>query len=217
MIEMKKLRVTILLLFALALGMGKSSKMLSHHNLYMNNQEVNYQKATLGAGCFWCVEAVFQQLKGVISVESGYAGGHVKNPAYKEVCSGLTGHAEVVQISFDPQIISYSELLEVFFATHDPTTLNQQGADKGTQYRSVIFYHDDQQKRIAELALQAANESGDWSRPVVTEITAYSNFFEAEEDHQNYYFENSQQPYCRAVIQPKLDKFKKQFRDKLVQ
>ncbi len=171
--------------------------------------------ATLGAGCFWCVEAIFGSLKGVDKVVSGYSGGFVKNPAYREVCDGTTGHAEVVQVFYDPKIISFEEILLVFFETHDPTTLNQQGADKGTQYRSAIFYHSEDQKRMAELAKNAANESGSWNSPIVTEITAFSNFYAAENYHQDYFEYNSSQPYCRAVIAPKLDKFKSKFQDKL--
>ena len=171
--------------------------------------------ATLGSGCFWCVEAVFQDLKGVSKVESGYSGGQIKNPAYKEVCSGRTGHAEVIQVTFDPRVISFGELLEVFFSTHDPTTLNRQGADVGTQYRSAIFYHNPEQKRIAELAIATANESGDWKDPLVTEVTAYDTFYKAEDYHQDYYNINGTQPYCQIVIAPKVDKFKKKFHDKL--
>jgi peptide-methionine (S)-S-oxide reductase len=173
--------------------------------------------ATLGSGCFWCVEAVFQDLKGVSKVESGYSGGQIKNPSYKEVCSGRTGHAEVIQVTFDPRVISFGELLEVFFSTHDPTTLNRQGADVGTQYRSAIFYHNPEQKRIAELAIATANESGDWKDPLVTEVTAYDTFYKAEDYHQDYYNINGTQPYCQIVIAPKVDKFKKKFQDKLKQ
>jgi peptide-methionine (S)-S-oxide reductase len=171
--------------------------------------------ATLGAGCFWCVEAIFDQLEGVSKVVSGYSGGHVKNPAYREVCTGKTGHAEVIQVHFDPDIIGFADLLEVFFSTHDPTTLNRQGADVGTQYRSVIFYHDNEQKSIAEKALQAAEESGNWSSPIVTELSPFSNFYAAEIDHQDYYAQHQDQPYCAMVIAPKLEKFKTQFRSLL--
>ncbi len=167
--------------------------------------------ATLGAGCFWCVEAIFQDIKGVKKVESGYSGGSVKNPSYKEVCNGTTGHAEVVQVTFDPKEVSFASILEVFFSTHDPTTLNRQGADVGTQYRSAIFYHSEEQKRVAELAKQAAQASGDWSNTIVTEITAYTNFYKAEDYHQDYYNQNGTQPYCQIVITPKIDKFKKKF------
>lgn len=171
--------------------------------------------ATFGAGCFWCVEAVFGNLKGVVKVESGYSGGFVKNPGYKEVCAGRTGHAEAVQIYFDPKLISFADLLEVFFGTHDPTTLNRQGADEGTQYRSAIFYHNDGQKELAQKAIAAANESGEFASTIVTEVTPFSNFYVAEDYHQDYYALNGEQPYCRAVIAPKLEKFKKRFQAKL--
>ena len=173
------------------------------------------EEATFGAGCFWCVEAIFQSLEGVQKVESGYSGGQVENPSYKAVCSGTTGHAEVIRIQFNPEVISYADLLEVFWETHDPTTLNRQGADSGTQYRSAIFYHSDEQKRIALASKQSAEESGLWNAPIVTEISPLSNYFTAENYHQNYYNENSNQGYCRAVIAPKMEKFKKRFRDKL--
>jgi len=173
--------------------------------------------ATFGAGCFWCVEAVFQSLRGVDRVVSGYSGGPVRNPSYKEVCSGRTGHAEVVQITFDPAVISFADLLEVFFETHDPTTLNRQGADEGTQYRSAIFFHSEEQQRLAELARKAANESGNWSDPVVTEITPFANFYAAEDYHQDYFNLNGEQPYCQMVVRPKVEKFRKRFRDKLKQ
>jgi peptide-methionine (S)-S-oxide reductase len=171
--------------------------------------------ATFGAGCFWCVEAIFQSLKGVDKVESGYSGGAVKNPSYKEVCTGRTAHAEVVQITFDPSVISFAELLEVLFETHDPTTLNRQGADEGTQYRSAVFYHSEEQRRLAELAKKAGNESGNWSDPIVTEITAFTNFYPAEDYHQDYFAMNGEQPYCKMVVRPKVDKFKKKFQEKL--
>ncbi|MGY5854694.1 MAG: peptide-methionine (S)-S-oxide reductase MsrA [Candidatus Thorarchaeota archaeon] len=171
--------------------------------------------ATLGAGCFWCVEAVFQQLKGVSSVTSGYSGGHVDNPTYKQVVSGTTGHAEVAQIEFDPEHISFEELLEVFFETHDPTTLNRQGNDVGTQYRSVIFYHDDTQREIAERVKSTYDTNGTWKRPIVTEIVPLTKFFIAEDYHQNYYQSNPNQGYCRYVIRPKLDKLEQTFKLKL--
>ena len=168
-------------------------------------------KATLGGGCFWCVEAVFQRLKGVQAVESGYAGGKVKNPTYREVCSGLTGHAEVIQITFDPQVISYEQLLKVFWYVHDPTTLNRQGADSGTQYRSVIFYHDESQRRDAEASRKAADDSDLWPDTIVTEISPLVNYFPAEADHQDYYNRNSGQMYCSVVIAPKLQKLHQKF------
>lgn len=170
---------------------------------------------TLGAGCFWCVEAVFTELKGVKSVISGYMGGHVKNPSYREVCNGTTGHAEVAQLVYDPQVIGYEGILEVFWQTHDPTTLNRQGADVGTQYRSAIFYHNEEQRRIAEMYKQKLDASGAFRAPIVTEITAASTFYPAEDYHQNYYALNGEQGYCQMVIRPKLDKFRKVFADKL--
>ena len=171
--------------------------------------------ATFGAGCFWCVEAVFQNLNGVEKVISGYSGGTVKQPSYKEICTGTTGHAEVCQIVFNPRVISYNELLEVFWKMHDPTTLNRQGNDYGTQYRSVIFYHNEKQKEIAEFYKKKLNESGAYESPVITEISPYSVFYAAENYHQNYYNENGDQPYCQFVIQPKVEKFKKVFGEKL--
>ena len=174
-----------------------------------------FQIATLGGGCFWCIEAVFVELKGVEKVESGYAGGTIKNPTYREVCSGLTGHAEVTQITFDPRVILFKEILQVFFTVHDPTTLNRQGADTGTQYRSVIFYHDDEQKRIAMHVIAEINAAKIWDNPIVTEVTPFAAFYKAEGYHQNYYANNPGQPYCQVVIAPKVVKFRKQFRDRL--
>jgi len=171
--------------------------------------------ATFGAGCFWCVEAVFQQMKGVISVTSGYTGGTVKNPSYKEVCMGTTGHAEVAQIVFDPKQVSFDELLEVFWQTHDPTTLNRQGGDVGTQYRSAIFYHDEAQKKTAEAYKKKLNESGAWDKPIVTEISPMGVFYKAEDYHQNYYKLNANEPYCQYVVRPKVEKFQKVFKDKM--
>lgn len=171
--------------------------------------------ATFGAGCFWCVEAVFQQLEGVVSVESGYAGGTVDNPTYQQVCTGTTGHAEVCQIRYDPAKVSYDKLLEVFWQTHDPTTLNRQGPDVGTQYRSVIFYHDDQQRDQAEKRKKELNAAGIWDAPIVTEISPLTKFYKAEDYHQNYFRSNPQQGYCRMVIRPKVEKFRKVFKDSL--
>lgn len=175
----------------------------------------NIDTVTLGAGCFWCVEAVFQRLEGVMSVKSGYSGGAVKNPSYKEVCRGTTGHAEVVQVVFDKTKISFDGLLEVFWKTHDPTTLNRQGADEGTQYRSAVFYHTEEQRQIAEKYKDELNAAKAYPDPIVTEITPVSNFYGAEDYHQNYYNANGDAPYCRAVIQPKVDKLEKVFKDKL--
>jgi peptide-methionine (S)-S-oxide reductase len=173
------------------------------------------KKATFGAGCFWCVEAVFQNLIGVSKVISGYAGGHSENPTYHQVCSGSTGHAEVAQITYDPSEVSYRELLEVFWKTHDPTTLNRQGNDTGTQYRSVIFYHDQDQKREAEEVMKLLQENNVWPDPIVTEIAPLAKFYPAEDYHQNYYHQQGDQPYCQVVIRPKLKKFRDVFRDKL--
>ena len=183
---------------------------------YVTPPELEHlEQATLGAGCFWCVEAVFQRLEGVEKVISGYSQGPVLNPTYKQVCSGTTGHAEVARIFFDAEKITFAEILKVFWETHDPTTRNRQGNDIGTQYRSGIYYHNEEQKRVAALSLQAANESGAWSAPIVTEVEAVHNFFPAEDYHQNYFNDNSNQPYCRAVVAPKVDKFVKKFKDKL--
>ena len=179
------------------------------------NENNNTAVATLGAGCFWCVEAVFQNLKGVISVVSGYTGGHVENPTYKQVCSGNTGHAEVAQITYDPDVVSFEELLEVFWKTHDPTTLNRQGNDVGTQYRSSVFYHDEEQKRVAEAYKQKLDASGAYDHPIVTEIAPLEKFYPAEDYHQNYYNQNGFQPYCAFVVRPKVEKFRKVFSDKL--
>lgn len=179
----------------------------------MNGKEL--EKATLGGGCFWCIESVFDQLQGVESVQSGYSGGTVKNPAYKEVCTGRTGHAEVVQITYDSNKIGFEELLEVFWSVHDPTTLNRQGADVGTQYRSAIFYHNEKQKQIAENYIKQLEDSNTFENPIVTEITAFKNFYPAEDYHTDYYERNGEQPYCRMVIRPKVLKFQKKFSDKL--
>jgi peptide-methionine (S)-S-oxide reductase len=173
------------------------------------------ETVTLAAGCFWCVEAVFGRLRGVEKAVSGYTGGTVPNPTYQEVCSGTTGHAEAVQITFDPATISFDELLEVFWRTHDPTTLNRQGADSGTQYRSAIFYHDERQRQVAERSRRQAAEAGFWPDPIVTEIVPFTNFYAAEGYHQDYYRMNSFQPYCRLVIDPKIAKLQKEFADKL--
>ncbi len=171
--------------------------------------------ATFGNGCFWCTEAIFQDLKGVLKVTSGYSGGKIKNPTYKEVCSGLTGHAECLQIIYDPSVISFEALLEVFWKTHDPTTLNRQGNDVGTQYRSVIFYHDEKQKQLAEHYKKVLEAARVFDKPIVTEITVFDVFYPAENYHQEYYNLNGQEPYCQYVIRPKVEKFRKVFKDKL--
>ena len=175
----------------------------------------NLDTAVFAGGCFWCLEAVFQRLPGVKSVESGYMGGRVENPTYKQVCTGTTGHAEVVRVSFDPTQISYRDLLDVFFAIHDPTTLNRQGNDVGTQYRSAIFYNSDEQRREAEQVIAELTAAREFSAPIVTAVEPATNFYVAEDYHQNYFNENSEQPYCRFIITPKLDKFRKTFAEKL--
>lgn len=171
--------------------------------------------ATLGGGCFWCLEAVFDELQGVVDVVSGYSGGHVPNPSYEAVCTGRTGHAEVVQITFDPDVISYRDLLRVFFSIHDPTTRNRQGADVGPQYRSVIFYHSPEQKAVAEDVIAELDAAGIWGRPIVTEVTPFQAFYPAEDYHQEYYRRNPYQGYCQVVIAPKVAKFRKEFMDRL--
>ena len=175
------------------------------------------EKATFGAGCFWCVEAIFQNLEGVEKVASGYAGGHKENPTYREVTTGSTGHAEVVQITYNQEQISFKDLLEVFWKTHDPTTLNRQGADVGTQYRSAVFYHSEEQKKLAEEYKEALNQSGAWDAPLVTEISPLEKFYPAEGYHHNYYNQHGGEPYCSFVIRPKLEKFKKAFANKVKQ
>jgi peptide-methionine (S)-S-oxide reductase len=171
--------------------------------------------ATLGGGCFWCLEAIYDELNGVEGVESGYAGGTVPHPSYEAVCTGMTGHAEVVQVSFDPQVISYKEILEVFFAFHDPTTLNRQGADVGTQYRSVIFYHTPEQRAVAEQVIGELTAAGVWKAPIVTEIAPLSAFYRAEDYHQEFFRRNPGQLYCQFVISPKVAKFRKEYLAKL--
>jgi peptide-methionine (S)-S-oxide reductase len=171
--------------------------------------------ATLGGGCFWCLEAVYQELQGVEKVESGYSGGHVSNPTYRAVCAETTGHAEVVQVTFDPSVVSYKDILEVYFTIHDPTTLNRQGADVGTQYRSVIFYHDDQQRAVAERVISDLESEGIWSDPIVTEVEPFDEFYVAEDYHQNYFRNNGFQPYCQVIIAPKVAKFRKEHLDRL--
>jgi peptide-methionine (S)-S-oxide reductase len=173
------------------------------------------ETATLGGGCFWCTEAVYQQLRGVRSVVSGYCGGEMANPSYKQVCTGTTGHAEVIQITFDPAEIAYRDLLEVFFQTHDPTTLNQQGNDVGTQYRSVIFPHNDEQRRVAGQVIRDLGASSQFSRPIVTTIEPFREFYPAEDYHQSYFADNPGQPYCAMVIAPKVAKFRKAFAERL--
>ena len=186
--------------------------------LTMNNnpdKENKLQKTTLGGGCFWCTEAIFKELKGIVDIKPGYSGGDVKNPSYKEVCTGNTGHAEVVQITYDPALINFSEILEVHFKTHDPTTLNRQGADVGSQYRSAVFYHTKDQKYTALQIIDQLDKEKIYENPIVTEVIPFEAFYEAEDYHHNYFEQNKNQPYCRFIISPKLDKFKKLFSDKL--
>jgi len=177
--------------------------------------DTNIETATFGNGCFWCTEAIFQQLKGVIKVTSGYSGGQVENPTYKQICNGNTGHAECLNIEYDATKISFEELLEVFWQTHDPTTLNRQGNDIGTQYRSVIFYHNEEQKQTAETYKKQLDESGAFKSPIVTTLEPFVKFYPAEDYHQNYYNDNTGQGYCQFVIRPKLEKFQKNFKDKM--
>jgi peptide-methionine (S)-S-oxide reductase len=180
-----------------------------------NNGSSRTEVATLGGGCFWCLEAVYQELRGVEKVESGYSGGDVPNPTYRQVCSETTGHAEVVQVTFDPNEVSYRDILEVYFTIHDPTTLNRQGADVGTQYRSVIFYHSEEQKRIAEEVISETEAEGIWNSPIVTEVVPSDEFYVAEDYHQNYFRNNGFQPYCQVIIAPKVAKFRKQHLERL--
>jgi peptide-methionine (S)-S-oxide reductase len=204
---MKKINLIILFCF--------TSYALLAQTIKPKNMNENLQVATLGSGCFWCTEAFFLKLKGVESVVSGYMGGKVKNPTYREVCTGLTGHAEVVQVKFNPVEISYEEILEVFWNTHDPTTLNKQGADEGTQYRSAVFFHSEEQKKTAEEYKNQLDKSGIYKNRIVTEITPFSVFYPAEDYHQNYYALNPNQGYCQYVIRPKVEKFNKQYASKL--
>jgi peptide-methionine (S)-S-oxide reductase len=198
---------------ATVFGAMVASGAMAQQKITMESSEL--KTATFGAGCFWCTEAVFLNVEGVTKVVSGYSGGKVKDPTYREVCSGLTGHAEVTQITYDPKKVSFEDLLEVFWNTHDPTTLNRQGADEGTQYRSAIFYNDETQKKIAEQYKKQLEASHVYKNPIVTEISPLINFYPAEDYHQNYYALNSSQGYCQYVIRPKVEKFKKQFSAKL--
>jgi peptide-methionine (S)-S-oxide reductase len=204
----------ILLLCPLLAGCSDHTPINTHMpSDYTNTSK--YDTATFGAGCFWCTEAVYEQLKGVISITPGYSGGTVKNPSYREVCTGLTGHAEVAQIVFDPSIINFTELLEVFWTAHDPTQLNRQGADHGTQYRSVIFYHDENQRALSEEYKKKLNDEHAFADPVVTEISPFTVFYKAEDYHMGYYDKNGNAPYCQMVIEPKVEKIRKVFKDKL--
>ena len=193
---------------------GITFSVIVHQEIYSQNN-TKMELATFGSGCFWCTEAIFSQLKGVESAVSGYSGGQVKDPSYKSVCSGETGHAEVIQVRYNPELVSYGALLEVFWKTHDPTTLNRQGADVGTQYRSVVFYHNEKQKQLAHTYKDKLDKAGIYDRPIVTEITKFDVFYDAEKQHQDYYQNNKAQSYCSFVITPKLEKFKKVFKDKI--
>jgi len=200
---------------AIALLLGVMLELTVSAQTNSQNKMKELETATLGSGCFWCTEAFFLRVNGIESVVSGYSGGKVKNPTYREVTTGLTGHAEVVQIKFDPKVITYAEVLEIFWNTHDPTTLNKQGADEGTQYRSAVFYHTEEQKKTAEAYKIQLDKSGAFKNPIVTEITAFNEFYKAEDYHQNYYALNPNQGYCQYVIRPKVEKFNKQFASKL--
>jgi peptide-methionine (S)-S-oxide reductase len=213
-LKLNRLRLIVGLLLVVGLSFGyvwtqdQPTKGISIEEMPMSD---NVEIATLGAGCFWCVEAVFQDVKGVHKVESGYTGGQTENPTYKQICTGTTGHAEVTQITFDPSVISFEDILMIFWHTHDPTTLNRQGNDAGTQYRSSIFYHNEQQKEIAEKSLAETEASDLWPNPIVTEIAALDVYYPAEDYHQNYFNENPNQPYCMMVVNPKVQKFRKSF------
>ena len=188
---------------------------LSLNGFSQNKKTSNFETITLGGGCYWCVEAVYENLDGVKSVVSGFAGGNIANPTYEEVCTGTTGHAEVVQITYDKNVTDINEIFKVFFTVHDPTTLNRQGADVGTQYRSVIFYKNDEQKKAAQSIIAELNKAKVYNSPIVTKVEPFKAFYKAEDDHQNYYANNKNQPYCKMVIQPKIEKFEKVFKDKL--
>lgn len=213
------MKLWVFIMLVLCCNPTSKVRMMNDQSNVLNDSTSTINKgldtATFGAGCFWCVEAIFQRVKGVISVESGYMGGSVKNPTYREVCTGKTGHAEVCQLIYDSSVISFDELLEIFWQTHDPTTLNRQGADVGTQYRSVIFYYSEFQKQRAEYFKEKLNQEKAFNAPVITEISPASVFYKAEDYHQNYYNLNPNQGYCTFVIAPKLEKFKKAFSNKL--
>lgn len=207
--------VTVLLLMFSIFGCNSQNTNITSKSTMEKDKETKYDTATFGAGCFWCVEAIFAELRGVESVLSGYTGGSKENPTYAEICTGETGHAEVAQITYDPSVTSYKELLEVFWQVHDPTSLNKQGADVGTQYRSAIFYRNQKQKDEAEFYLNRLNEEKVYDKPIVTQIEPMGVFYKAEDYHQNYYNDNSNQTYCVYVIKPKIEKFRKVFKDKL--
>lgn len=211
---MKNIKYLLIVGVIIIFAVNNFYSQVSDKGMKMNTDN-KYEVATFGNGCFWCTEAIFEKLNGVISAVSGYSGGHKENPTYKEVCTGETGHAEVLQITYDPKIISFEELLEVFWKTHDPTTLNRQGNDVGTQYRSAIFYHNEEQKKLAADYKAKLTKAEIFEDPIVTEITKFDKFYPAENYHQDYYEQNKSQPYCSLVITPKVEKFKKIFKDKL--
>lgn len=210
---MKFILIIIILSFTAGCKVKDSYTQTKKDNIMQNDSTL--ETATFGSGCFWCTEAIFDRVKGITSVESGYSGGSVQNPSYEAVCTGKTGHAEVIQLKYDPAKVSYDELLEIFWKTHDPTTPNRQGADVGTQYRSVVFYHNDEQKQKAEFYKNKLQESNIWDKPIVTEIVPFKKFYKAEDYHQEYYEKNPYQGYCSFVITPKVEKFEKIFKDKL--
>lgn len=210
MVPVKKPSIIIILIIVVNFACTNNFNRIDNN---MNNN--NFELATFGGGCFWCTEAIFDKINGVISATSGYSGGDIENPTYEDVCSGETGHAEVIQVKFNNEIISYTELLEIFFKTHNPTTLNMQGADRGTQYRSVIFYHNENQKKSAQNIINELNKLNIWDTPIVTELTAFEKFYSAEKYHQEYFANNSKQMYCQITIVPKLEKFKSMFKEKL--
>jgi peptide-methionine (S)-S-oxide reductase len=213
---MKKIRFTFIVASVILLESFNGITEI-YKNSNIMNDGLEYEVATFGSGCFWCTEAVFERLDGVIRVVSGYAGGHIKNPSYKEVTSGQTGHAEVCQVFFDPKVITYKELLDVFWHTHDPTTWNRQGNDHGPQYRSVIFYHNAGQQKFAEDSKKQMAISGNFNDPIVTEIREFTDFYEAEDYHQDYFKNNPNQPYCTFIVKPKVEKFNLKYQDKLKQ
>ncbi len=211
---MAKAKITV---FALSVFMLTAINVNGQNKTIKGNMETSskYETITLGAGCFWCVEAIYDRVNGVKSVTSGYSGGHTENPTYKDVCTGETGHAEVVQVVYDPTVIPFAKILEIYFKTHDPTSLNRQGADAGTQYRSVIFYHNEEQKKVALEVKDLLNKSGLWNDPIVTIIEPFTTFYKAENYHQDYFANNAKQPYCQMIVNPKVEKFEKLFKDYL--
>lgn len=213
----KRYVICLFITFGIYLQTCSQNKTSQKSTMETTSPNTSLEVATLGGGCFWCVEAIFQRIKGVVKVESGYAGGTTENPTYQAVCTGTTGHAEVCQITFDKNQISYMEILEVFFGTHDPTTPNRQGNDVGPQYRSIILYHNEEQKQIAQKVIQTLTQEKVFPNPIVTEVVPFTKFYKAEQYHQNYYNNNPMQGYCYFVIRPKLEKLQKVFKEKLKQ